>query len=72
MTNYGTSAGIPPTEGLAPNPECLCFHPMAAMFCSFGHMLECHYPMSCEEAVCAHFLDQIDGEEEYGAEDEHE
>ncbi|MBN2317941.1 MAG: hypothetical protein JXR49_02640 [Acidobacteria bacterium] len=29
--------------------------PMACMFCSCGHMLECHYPMSCAEANCSHY-----------------
>jgi hypothetical protein len=27
---------------------------MACMFCQFGHMTECHYPMTCEEAQCSH------------------
>jgi hypothetical protein len=27
---------------------------MACMFCSCGHMLECHYNMSCTEAMCSH------------------
>ncbi len=27
---------------------------MACMFCPFGHMTECHYPMTCEEAQCSH------------------
>lgn len=29
--------------------------PMACMFCQFGHMLECHYPKTCEEAHCSHY-----------------
>ena len=29
--------------------------PMACMFCSYGHMLECHYPMDCDEAMCSHW-----------------
>jgi len=29
--------------------------PMACMFCSYGHMLECHYPHTCEEARCSHW-----------------
>ena len=36
------------------NRLCHCNTPMAAMFCSFGHMLECHYPMRCLEAKCDH------------------
>ncbi len=27
---------------------------MGCMFCSVGHMLECHHPHSCEEANCSH------------------
>ncbi len=29
--------------------------PMACMFCHYGHMLECHYPLTCEEAQCSHW-----------------
>lgn len=29
--------------------------PMACMFCCYGHMLECHYPMDCAEANCSHY-----------------
>lgn len=36
------------------NPDCHCLTPLAAMFCMTGHMTECHYPMSCEEAQCGH------------------
>ncbi|MFQ6076935.1 MAG: hypothetical protein ACE5Z5_12545 [Candidatus Bathyarchaeia archaeon] len=39
------------------------FTPMACMFCPYGHMLECHYPMTCEEAQCDHYLQEM--EEEY-------
>lgn len=28
---------------------------MACMFCHFGHMTECHYPLTCEEADCSHY-----------------
>ena len=28
--------------------------PMACTFCLYGHMLECHYPHTCEEAQCNH------------------
>ena len=30
-------------------------NPIACTFCPFGHMLECHWPMNCEEAQCQHF-----------------
>lgn len=29
--------------------------PMSCMYCEFGHMLCCHYPMTCEEAECSHY-----------------
>lgn len=29
--------------------------PIACMFCPYGHMLECHYPKTCAEAVCSHY-----------------
>lgn len=38
-------------------------NPMACMFCPFGHMLECHYPYTCEEAECSHYQREV--EEEY-------
>jgi len=40
----------------ADNDNCQCQHPMQSMFCSFGHMLECHYPYSCQDAGCSHLL----------------
>ncbi len=63
MSDYGPSAGMPPTDD-PPNPDCQCFNPMAAMVCPTGHMLECHYPLSCEEAECDHYLIQTQGEYE--------
>lgn len=48
------------------NPECRCFTPVAAMFCPYGHMLECHYPMTCEEAECEHYKRDIEAEMEQG------
>jgi hypothetical protein len=33
---------------------------LACMFCPYGHMLECHYPLECEEARCSHFTAQED------------
>ena len=29
--------------------------PMACMFCQYGHMTDCHYPATCEEANCSHY-----------------
>lgn len=33
--------------------------PMACMFCLYGHMTECHYPLTCEEAKCSHYLEEV-------------
>ena len=33
---------------------------MACMFCSYGHMLECHYPYTCEEVRCSHWVEAWD------------
>lgn len=41
--------------------------PMACMFCSYGHMTECHHPETCEEAECSHYVREIDAEM-YGGE----
>lgn len=38
-------------------------NPMACMFCSYGHMTECHYPSTCEEARCSHYLAELATEE---------
>lgn len=32
------------------------------MFCSYGHMLECHYPLTCEEAECDHYKAELEEE----------
>ena len=55
MSNeYGPSRDLGGRDGLpAANPKCRC-NPMQAMVCGTGHMLECHYPMSCAEAECDH------------------
>lgn len=38
--------------------------PMACMICPTGHMLECHHPMTCEEANCYHLqADQLEGDD---------
>lgn len=37
-------------------------NPMACTFCQFGHMLECHYDMTCEEAKCSHLAKYNEGE----------
>lgn len=35
-------------------------NPMACMLCSCGHMLECHYPHTCEEVECSHYQREIE------------
>jgi len=42
----------PPPEK---NPKCICPTIQAAFFCMTGHMLECHYPLTCAEAECDHW-----------------
>lgn len=29
---------------------------LACMFCPYGHILECHYPLTCSEAKCSHYF----------------
>jgi hypothetical protein len=52
--------GLPARYGtplLTPaNPKCVCPTALAAILCMTGHLLECHYPLSCEEAQCEHFF----------------
>lgn len=58
-----------PEEMLPPgqNPACIC-NPLTAapMFCPYGHLTECHYPLSCEEAQCSHYNSQVAMEDEEG------
>jgi hypothetical protein len=49
-------------EALVANPECVCPTAMAAMLCATGHMLECHYPMTCREAECDHYKRALEAE----------
>jgi hypothetical protein len=39
--------------------------PVSCMFCSFGHMLDCHYPYTCEEANCSHYQAEANQEPYY-------
>lgn len=32
---------------------------IACMLCPFGHILECHYPYTCQQAECSHY--QMEG-----------
>ena len=38
---------------------------MACMFCRFGHMTNCHYPLTCEQADCSHHQSEIIDAGEY-------
>ena len=33
--------------------------PMACMFCQYGHMTDCHYPLTCEQANCSHYQSEV-------------
>ena len=32
---------------------------VSCMFCSFGHMTECHYPNYCDPSVCDHAKEEV-------------
>jgi len=55
-------------EGYAPaaiQPTCACGgNPLRASICPYGHILECHYPYTCEEAACGHTLSYEEQEAE--------
>ena len=36
--------------------------PMTCMFCPYGHMTECHFPYTCEEANCSPYHQNIENE----------
>lgn len=60
---YGPSRDLGGRDGLpAANPKCVC-SPMQAMFCVYGHMLECHFPLTCDQAHCSHLARYRDGED---------
>jgi hypothetical protein len=46
--------------------------PIACMFCSSGHMLECHYPMDCQEAQCFHLTGYASCEDVFNLDSESE
>jgi hypothetical protein len=62
MPNYPPPPCMARELGVKGNPQCHCPHPMAAMFCMEGHMLECHAGMSCVEAQCSHYKRACDDE----------
>lgn len=48
------------------NEACRCPSVMATLLCPTGHLLECHYPMRCQEAQCSHYLEAMAEREEQG------
>ena len=53
---------LPPDK----NPKCQCYPKMIkAFFCQYGHMTECHYPMTCEEAECSHYEAEMEADPLY-------
>lgn len=55
MPTYPPHPHIAAQMGEKGNPECRCPNAMAAVFCMTGHMMECHYPLTCEQARCSHW-----------------
>jgi len=35
---------------------------MECMFCSYGHMMECHHPYTCDSQYCNHYYYRNDEE----------
>ncbi len=33
--------------------------PLVCILCEFGHMLDCHYPLTCQEAECSHYKAEV-------------
>lgn len=44
--------------------------PVACTFCTYGHMLECHHPFTCEEVECSHYQQEMEAEGYGWGEDE--
>ena len=42
--------------------KCQCTDGMQAMFCMYGHLTECHYPQTCDEAECSHYKAEMESE----------
>jgi hypothetical protein len=57
MEQIEKTSRFPTGAGKIDRGECELgsLNPMACMFCSFGHMLECHYPHTCSQAECSHY-----------------
>jgi len=39
-------------------------NPIACTFCPYGHMLECHWPYTCDKVECSHYQQQMETEDE--------
>lgn len=44
--------------------------PLSCFTCIYGHLTECHYPKTCEEEKCSHYINLIKAEEVWDEEDE--
>ena len=42
------------TPQSAPTCRCAVRGGLAPMLCNTGHMLECHHPLTCDQAACNH------------------
>lgn len=56
-----TTSRYPTGIGRIDRGECPrgALSPAACMLCDCGHMLECHFPNTCEEAECDHYKDAL-------------
>lgn len=59
MTNYPPHPEIARKIDVDGATNCVCPRAIDAMLCRFGHMLECHYPLTCEQANCSHVQRRI-------------
>ncbi len=58
VKNFGMAGNIDRNK----YDSCQCSTVMEATFCQTGHMLECHYPMTCSQARCIHYEKEADSE----------
>lgn len=54
MGSVKTLTGTCPRGGMSPT---------ACMFCPYGHMTDCHWPLTCEEAECSHYQQEMEIED---------
>ena len=57
IVEIGKELGHATGIGLIDRGECprQATNPHFCTFCEYGHMLDCHYPKTCEEANCQHY-----------------